>query len=203
MKTRIKTIIATLQGDPYIKRVRHELKIRNLVVRETQRLTPHMIRITLGGEELETFHSPSPDDHVKIFLPTPAGAEIVRRDYTPRSYDTKRQELVINFVIHDGGPAAEWALGAERGDPLTVAGPRGSKMIAGDIRNWLLIGDETALPAIGRRIEEVPMGVSVTTIVTVPSPEDRQSFVSRCDLAENWLYRPLSAAADPIRSCRG
>ena len=51
------------------RRVCHELRFRKLQVRAVQRLTPHLIRITLGGDELAGFTSPGFDDHAKIFFP--------------------------------------------------------------------------------------------------------------------------------------
>lgn len=73
---------------PEIRRVRHEFVRRNLEVCAVERLTPHMIRVTLEGAELVGFTSPSPDDHIKIFVSGLNGAT-VRRDYTPRHYDPR------------------------------------------------------------------------------------------------------------------
>lgn len=130
---------------PEIRRVRHNLVRRRLEVRAVERLTPHMIRITLGGPELAGFTSPSPDDHIKIFVPGPDDAP-TRRDYTPRRYDPQNGTLLLDFVNHHGGPAAAWARAAKLGDRLEIGGPRGSQIISGPIDHWLLIGDETALP---------------------------------------------------------
>ena len=90
---------------PEIRRVRHDLVRRRFEVRAVERLTPHMIRITLGGPELAGFTSPSPDDHIKIFVPGLDGAP-TQRDYTPRRYDPQNGTLLLDFVNHHGGPAA-------------------------------------------------------------------------------------------------
>jgi NADPH-dependent ferric siderophore reductase len=179
-----------------IERVRHELKVRSLKVESAVRLTPGMLRITLSGEDLSDFVSLAPDDHVKIFAPTVSGA-IVRRDYTPRRFDPQARTLAIDFAVHDAGPATQWALHAQPGDGLQIGGPRGSAVVRSDIRRWLLIGDETALPAIGRRIEEANEGAEITSIVAVSGPDERQAFDTRAEFAALWAYRPLSAAADP------
>ncbi|KWV44472.1 FAD-binding protein [Rhizobium altiplani] len=193
-----------LQGDrltevansPRVERVRHELKRRQLNVLSTERLTPHMIRITLGGEELEDFTSLSAGDHIKIFVPDGAGGTAMR-DYTPRRYDVATRTLVIDFAVHDAGPATQWALNARPGDMIQIGGPRGSQIISGPIRSWLLIGDETALPSIGRRIEELPSGTLVTSVVAVPGSEDEQVFETKANLTAHWIYR--ENAADPAR----
>lgn len=180
--------------EPHIERMRHELKRRDLTVLRSERLTPHMQRITLTGGDLEGFTSLAPDDHVKIFLPN--GGEPERRDYTPRRFDAAAGELVLDFALHDAGPATAWALTAAPGAKLNIGGPRGSQVIVGDIGHWLLIGDETALPAIGRRIEEAGAGTAITALIGVPGPEDEQEFVSAATVRTRWIHRPEAESAD-------
>lgn len=182
------------RGDgPVIQRVRHELKRRDLDVAAVERLTPHMIRVTLTGADLDGFVSASPDDHIKIFVPGLNG-EMTRRDYTPRRYDPRAGTLILDFVNHDGGPAAAWARAARVGDRLEIAGPRGSQVIAGPVDEWLLIGDETALPAIGRRVEELSAHDRVTTVVAVPGADDEQAFTTPARHDAHWVHRPMEAA---------
>lgn len=152
-----------------------------------------MIRVTLGGAELAGFVSAAPDDHIKIMVPDQDGT-IVRRDYTPRHYDREAGTLLLDFVDHEGGPAAAWARSVVPGGTLQIGGPRGSQVIGGDIRHWLLIGDETALPAIGRRVEELPAHATVTTLVAVPGPEDEQVFATAARHTAHWVHRPVAQA---------
>lgn len=180
---------------PTIERLRHELRRRRLTVTQTARLTPHMLRVILTGPELADFVSAAPDDHVKLFLETGDG-EPEKRDYTPRRFDAARGELTLDFALHEAGPATAWALQAVPGSELTVAGPRGSQRISGPIAEWLLIGDETALPAIGRRIEEMAAGTKVTALIAVPEPADEQQFDTGAALCCQWLHRPVAAAAE-------
>lgn len=179
---------------PRIERVRHALKRRSLVVRASERLTPGMLRITLTGEDLVDFTSLAPDDHIKIIVPTEAGEQM--RDYTPRRFDAGRRELIVDFAVHEAGPATAWALAAAPGDRLDIAGPRGSAVIAPEGLRWLLIGDETALPAIGRRIEEAAPSSEVIGLVAVTGPEEHQVFETAATLSSLWVHRPLAAAAD-------
>ncbi len=66
------------------------------------------------------------------------------------------------------------------------------------MRRWLLIGDETALPAIGRRIEEASAGTRITSLVSVAGAAERQRFArARARLDARWAYRPLSEADRP------
>ncbi|UIK06023.1 siderophore-interacting protein [Neorhizobium galegae] len=179
---------------PKIERIRHELKRRVLTVETVERITPQMLRITLGGGDLSDFVSAAPDDHIKIFLPTEAG-EPERRDYTPRRYDQNARSLALDFAVHDAGPATRWALDAVPGSTLSIGGPRGSAVISG-VKRWLLIGDETALPAIGRRIEEAGGDAVITSIGLVAGPEEEQVFETRASLKTLWVHRPLSRATD-------
>ncbi|WP_043879565.1 siderophore-interacting protein [Azorhizobium caulinodans] len=182
---------------PRIERVRHDLRRRRLTVAATERLTPHMIRITLSGAEMEGFTSLSPADHIKIFVPDGQGGTQMR-DYTPRRYDAATGTLLIDFAVHEAGPATRWALDARVGDEVEIGGPRGSMVIGGAIRNWLLIGDETALPSIGRRIEEFAPGTTVTSLVAVPGPEDEQRFETEARLTALWVHRRDPREVGPL-----
>lgn len=149
-----------------VLRVRHELKRRRLIVRENGRVTPAMIRVVLAGPDLaDDFVSAGFDDHVKLFLL--GGAEPTRRDYTPRAFDAATGTLTLDFVVHDAGSATQWALAARPGDMLELGGPRGSVVVPDDFNWWLLVGDETALPAIGRCVEEAAPGARITTLAAV------------------------------------
>jgi NADPH-dependent ferric siderophore reductase len=194
-----------------IKRVRHPLKFRLLQVKRVHALTPYLVRITLTGEDLRDFASDSFDDHVKVFFPEPgeqrpimpmAGPQgpvfpddqprPVARDYTPRRYDRDSGELDIEFALHGVGPAATWAAQAQIGQYLGVGGPRGSMVIPQGYDWHLLIGDEAALPAIGRRLEELPAGTRVAAVLEVASPEARIDFDTVADLFVVWRYRSES-----------
>ncbi|MHC1480236.1 siderophore-interacting protein [Frateuria aurantia] len=195
------SFLQTLLGKddaPRIERVRYEVRRRSLQVLEVQRLTPHMLRVILAGPELRGFESRAPDDHIKIFVDA-ADGRTVMRDYTPRRYDPVAGILVLDFVDHEGGPAADWARAAKPGDRLEIGGPRGSQVISGTVDHWLLIGDETALPAIGRRIEELPSGSRVDTVVAIPGAEDEQHLVTRAEHRSHWVHRPLHDADQASR----
>ncbi|PDS77979.1 siderophore-interacting protein [Rhizobium sp. L43] len=180
---------------PGIERVRHDTRRRMLSVESIVDITPGMRRITLNGDDLADFTSLAPDDHIKIFVPAADGDE-ERRDYTPRRYDNTERRLTIDFALHEAGPVTRWAIGARPGDRLEIGGPRGSAVVSATVKRWLLIGDETALPAIGRRIEESGAGTVITTIAAVTGPLEEQSFDTRAELDVRWAHRPLSQATD-------
>lgn len=169
-----------------VQRVRHELKFRDLEVTRVERVSPHLVAVTLSGESLADFTSPSFEDHVKVFIETGAD-EPARRDYTPRRFDNAARELVLEFVLHGEGPASAWAESVEPGQALRVAGPRGSFLIPTDYDWHLLVGDETALPAIARRLEELPAGTKAWAILQVADPADRRALPTAADLQLSWV----------------
>lgn len=143
-----------------IQRVRHEIKRRELQVAKVQHLAPDYVSVTFKGETLHDFVSASYDDHVKFML-----SDEDRRDFTPRSYDNVAGELTIEFALHATGAASDWARQVTVGQTAVIAGPRGSMIIPMDYDWHLLAGDATALPAIRRRLEELPREAKVTVLV--------------------------------------
>ncbi len=178
-----------------ITRQRHEPKRRKLTIVQKSNLTPGMIRLVLEGNDLADFASAAPDDHVKLFIPRTSG-EPDKRDYTPRHFDAAKRTLTLDFAVHDAGPATRWAIDARTGDTIEVGGPRGSLIVSPTFDWWLLIGDETALPAIGRRIEELPETACVISVVAVANAGEQQSFTTKAQHTAIWVHRPLDKADD-------
>ena len=171
-----------------LQRIRHELKFRNPVVKEIVDINPNMRRIILTGEDLKDFVSQSPADHIKLFFTTENGE--VMRDYTPRAFDNENGELTIDFALHEKGIATAWARNAKIGDSLKMGGPRGSLVVVGKPDWWLLIGDETAIPSIARRLEELGDDEFVKAIIAVQDESERIEFDTRANLDVSWIIRP-------------
>jgi len=187
------------------QRVRHETRLRLLTVSAVTDITPLMRRIRLEGD-MDGFVSPGHADHIKAFffpegveplLPPigPNGAEFApgtrpeMRDYTPRYWNSAEGWIELDFVLHGDGPASSWAAAAAPGKTLVIGGPRGSMVVPTTYDWYLLVGDETALPAIGRRIEELPAGAPVVAVVEVDSPAEEQRFETQADLDLIYVHR--------------
>jgi NADPH-dependent ferric siderophore reductase len=165
---------------PRVERIRHETKRRRLTVTRVERLPPNMVRIVLSGEELRGFTSLGFDDHIKVILPSNGAAGPEMRDFTPRRFDSNAGELWIDFFVHEGGPAASWAEQARIGQTLEIGGPRGSMVIALEgIDAHVLIGDETAVPAIGRRLEELPAAVPTLVVIEIDANSEPPVLLNR------------------------
>lgn len=201
--------VTGVHDGPRTVRVRHELRQRTLTVLRVERPAPRMVRAVLGGPDLAGFTSSGFDDHVKLFFPaTDAGsgahtglsgipeAEWVMRDFTPRRYDASAGELWIELFLHAAGPAAAWARQAAAGQTLMVAGPRGSAVIpVEDIDHHVLVGDETALPAIHRRLEELPAGAQAQVIIETDPDGAWPAPASRADVEIHWVAREPQCGA--------
>jgi NADPH-dependent ferric siderophore reductase len=168
-----------------------------------------MVRIVLCGEQIQGFASLGFDDHIKLFFAAKEGGPEglpAMRDFTPRRFIAEQGELWIDFFLHEGGAAANWAAQATVGQTLEIAGPKGSSVIAPDgIDEHVLIGDETALPAIGRRLEELPASSPTLVVVEVDPGVDRPVFDGREVV---WVVRdncngpPAHELVDALRSLR-
>ncbi|MCT9004483.1 siderophore-interacting protein [Streptomyces rhizosphaerihabitans] len=181
----------------------------------TERLTPHMQRVVLGGDTLADFAAGTSTDHyVKLLFgppgvsyPEPFDMERIReelpreqwpvtRTYTVRSWDPEVRELTLDFVVHgDEGLAGPWALRVRPGEVVRFMGPGGA--YAPDVSaDWhLLAGDESALPAIAAALESLPDAAVVRAFVEVSGPEEEQKIDSDAEVV--WLHRgdrPVGAA---------
>jgi NADPH-dependent ferric siderophore reductase len=187
-------VAAPVEADPRTpQRVRHQPRRRELDVLRVEKIAAHMIRVTLGGD-LDGFLSLGFDDHVKLFFPKgTTGAdgepEFESRDYTPRRHDPQAKTLDIEFVIHDAGPATRWAEQAKAGQTLRIGGPRGSFVIPFTFDWHLLIGDDTGLPAIARRLEELPKGTRAVVLAEVDTPADEITFKSAAEISVTYVHR--------------
>jgi len=191
-----------------VTRVRHPVKLRLGVVTRVTAITPHLIRVTLSGEQLHGFNSASFDDHMKVFFPAegaetpvlptmgpegpvivPGAARPIARDFTPRRFDPRTGELDIEFVLHEAGPATMWAAQARVGQTLGIGGPRGSMIIPAAFDWHLLVGDDTALPAIARRLEDLPSTARALVLVEVADASAHVDFESRATVQTTWVHR--------------
>lgn len=191
--------------------------VTRLQVLRTERLTPHLIRIVSGGDGFRP--NEFTDAYVKVLFPVPGvsypepfdleaiRAELPReqwpsiRSYTVRNYDPRARELTLDFVYHgDQGLAGPWAAAAKPGDELLLFGPGGA-YLPGDEADWhLLVGDESALPAIAASLEAMPEDVLAHVFVEVADGAEKQVLVTKADARITWLHR--AAGTDLVRAVR-
>jgi NADPH-dependent ferric siderophore reductase len=189
-----------------VERVRHEIKVRRVQVQRIEPVSAHFLRIRFSSESLHDFVSASFDDHAKLMLPATPGRALVlpqpgpdglalppgaekpaMRDYTPRQFDRIAGTLDIEFVLHGDGIASRWAESARPGDEVGLGGPRGSFVVPMGFDWHLLVGDESAVPAIARRLEELPETAQAITVIETGDAADRRTFSSRARLQAHWI----------------
>ena len=172
-----------------VQLIRHPMRVRTLEVRAIKRPRPMYQLLTLGGDGLADFESPSPTDHVGLVPPLPDGRLVLpavaddrlrwpdgerppMREYTVRRFDPASRELDVRVLLHGNGPVARWAADAQVGDRVGVTGPRSSKVMPDGFRNYLLVGDLTAVPAIARWLSVLPQDAMAQVLIAARSDDD-------------------------------
>jgi NADPH-dependent ferric siderophore reductase len=177
--------------------------LRPVKVRGIEDLSPRMRRVTFAGDSLEGFGPPKPGSHIKLFFgelapdwqPEPGQPRPTARTYTPRHFDPVHRELVVDFVRHGQGVASEWVEQARIGSVLVIAGPGGGQEFPADLRHLVLLADESALPAAGTILDNLPSHCLVTLFAEVEDAAEQRKPSDRSSTDVRWLPRCASRAA--------
>jgi NADPH-dependent ferric siderophore reductase len=180
------------------------------VVRSEQ-LTPHLIRVVLGGRGFDDFIPKDfTDAYAKVvfvkdgvdvdalpqpltldsFNSLPVDDRPVIRTYTVRRVDQDRREIWIDFVVHgEHGVAGPWAAAAKPGQPAYLTSPNGA-YAPDPAADWhLLAGDESAVPAISAALEALPDNAIGKVFIEVGGPDDEIALTAPPGVEVNWIYR--------------
>lgn len=190
----------------------HRAIMRARVVR-TERVTKHFINVTLGGEELAGFEFLGRDQFVRLFLTRPGQDRLTLptatdrrwvsqlydmpkerqpyvRNYSVRRFDAPAREMDIEFVDHgEGGPASAWARAARPGDEIGLLTDGVYYLPSPGAGFQLLVGDESALPAIVSVLEQAPETLVARVYLEVPSADDVRPLRSLPGVEVHWLAR--------------
>ncbi|MFI6484775.1 siderophore-interacting protein [Nonomuraea sp. NPDC050663] len=191
---------------------------RDLRVARAEDITPRYRRIVLVGDDLaDGFPIANfAPDHVRVFFPNPRTGELVspreqpdgrwineggagkaiHRDYTVRAWDPETRELSLDFILHGHGLASRWASRATPGDRLVVNGPSSNWLLPENYPRYLALGDESALPAIARIIEDAPAGAHVTALIEIPDAAEQQKLTGAAQLDLRWIHRDSAPVAE-------
>lgn len=196
-----------------IRTRREPPRLRAVAVVRTEPLTPRLLRVTVGGDELAGMAVDQPAASVRLLIPSPGTAELVTptwngnefllpggarptiRTLTPRRLDPDAGELGVDVVVHDGGALSAWAVAARPGDPAAVSGPGRGYDIDPAATDHLLAGDETAIPAISQLLEHLPTTTRVRVIVEAADPAARLPLPDHPGVDAAW--HDLSPGAPP------
>jgi NADPH-dependent ferric siderophore reductase len=155
-----------------------------------KKISKNFARLRLRGD-FESFQHPSAGLHFR-FLFGPKGAEWPSLDqngltfwpggisqwhrpvFTVRRISIDADWIDVDIALHEGGRVTEWLGKVEIGDQIAINGPSGSKMPKAE--KMFLFGDETAMPAIMRIIDNVDVNTEIWATIAVRNPEDLQKL---------------------------
>lgn len=174
-------------------------------------LTPRMVRVSVGGPELEGLVVEQPAASVRLLLPAAGARDLVMpawngneflladgrrpaiRTLTPLRVDPQHHRMDLEIVVHDGGAASEWALHAQSGDEAAISGPGRGYPVDPDAQGFLLAGDESAIPAIGQLLEVLPEDKPIRVIFEVAGADARLELSKHPGAVVEWLDLPPGA----------
>ncbi|MGD9959226.1 siderophore-interacting protein [Nocardioides sp.] len=181
----------------------------HLTVTHTEMITPRLRRVWFTSDDLSAFaDSEFTDRYVKLVFkkpgvdyPEPLDMRALRdllppedlpvvRTYTALFPDVSAGTLAIDFVVHgDTGVAGPWAAAAQPGDTLLANGPGGGYLPDPSADWHLLVGDESALPAITAALAELPVDAVARVVVVVESPEEEPPLTLPADGTLTFVHR--------------
>jgi NADPH-dependent ferric siderophore reductase len=189
----------------------------------TERIAPQLVRVHLGGEAFAEFiENADPanlsrtDKYVKFLFAKPElgleppydldalrntldrGDLPVRRTYTVRSIDHETQTMAVDFVVHgDEGLAGPWAAAAQPGDKVALSGPGAGYTPAESDVTHVLVGDDSAIPAIAAALEALPLESRGVAIIEVADEESHVALDAPAGVEIRWVHRVTAAGTAP------
>jgi NADPH-dependent ferric siderophore reductase len=201
--------VAVGGGDEAIRALRREPpRFRRVAVAAVAEPARHLRCVTLAGRELEGLSVDRPAASVRLLIPSrgatelvvpewtgnefllPGGGRPLIRTFTPRRLRSDPPELDLEVVVHGDAGASGWAMRAGPGDPAAVSGPGRGYEIDPTADPLLLLGDETAIPAISQILETAPETVPIVVHVEA-RPGARPPLPDHPAASSSW-HDPLA-----------
>ena len=123
---------------------------------------------------------------------------LIDRVFTLRACDAATGTVVFDIFRHPGAPTSDWAATNPVGRTVGLMGPGAKAGPYIDGRERLLAGgDETAVPAILRGLEGLPVGTGGDVVLLVGDAADRQAVPANGP-AIIWLLRSEGATDETL-----
>jgi len=186
------------------KAKRRKASPRLVQVKNTQRVSTNMQRVTFTGDALRGFPTDAASANIKLLLPHAEqnlesyiaslngdGVKPIKRTYTVVEYRESDNELDLDFALHEhAGPATQLALNAKPGDQVGIAGPSQPKLVDLTADWFLIAGDMTAIPAITVNVKLLPNDASGFIVIEIQHESDKQDLPAPENMQVDWLINP-------------
>lgn len=185
-----------------------------IMLTERVELSPRMLRLSFEGDVIGDLAVPDPAASVRLLVPTPGTTDLViptwngnefllpdgsrpaLRTFTPLHIDGDHMELEI--VRHPGGAVSTWAETAKMGSGAALSGPGSGYEIDSTANCFVLLGDETAIPAIRNLLEMLPGHVEIEVHIEASSSDARLELPSHPRLTITWHVRGRHFDSSPL-----
>ncbi|KAB1655950.1 siderophore-interacting protein [Pseudoclavibacter chungangensis] len=187
------------------------LVLTNVV--RSERVSPHIVRVTFAGGDLDRFEYKGFDQWFRLaipvhaedrfdnlpskfgfggllkFLTLPKGTRPVIRNYTIRQFDAASRELDVDFVVHGTeGIAGPWATTVEAGAPVALI-DQGCGWAPVPAARSVIVADESAMPAALGILRDMPRDSVGDAIIELFDERDRQDVDAPAGVTVQWLVR--------------
>ena len=170
----------------------------------TERPTPHVVRVVFDGPDLHNLTVDEPAASIRLLLPSPETSDLevpvwngnefllangerpTIRTFTPIRLPGATSELALDVVLHGSGAASNWATSATIGAPAAISGPGRGYVADGDASSFLLVGDESAVPAISQLLDALPAEHPISAGIEVTSPDAVRELPQRPMIEVEW-----------------
>ncbi|BBG00081.1 NADPH-dependent ferric siderophore reductase [Pseudonocardia autotrophica] len=188
-----------------------------LTVQRSERISPHFVSVTVGGDDVRHLEQSGYDQVGRLFFGVPGHGPVVLptserwmlqfalqsaasrprvRMYSVRRFRPEISAFDIEVVVHEevadrpAAPGASWALGARPGDAVGFL-DEGYTYGPTPGATWqLLVGDESAAPAILAILEQSTGELPAEVFLEVPTDEDiRPEVAAPAGTTIHWLPR--------------
>jgi NADPH-dependent ferric siderophore reductase len=189
------------------RRRREPPPLRPVTVTHRDELSPRMLRLRFRGPGIADMVPVAPAASVRLLVPSPGTADLVMpgwngnefllpdgsrpslRTFTPRPVDTDPDRLELWIVRHPGGAVSDWAETVTPGAPAALSGPGRGHALDADARHHVLLGDETALPAVDQLLGVLGPDTTVAVHLEIEVAEARIPIAHHPGATVSWHVR--------------
>lgn len=181
-------------------------EFRRATVTNAEQRSPRLIRVRLEGPELVGLDPPEPAASVRLLLPRGGHGSVLDlptwngneflyddgtrppiRTLTPLHTDPGAGSLDLDVVLHGQGALSDWARARPVGDEVAISGPGRGSSPDPTAPRFVLVGDESAMPAIGQILEHLPASAEVDVVIEISHVDARVELPRQAGTTATWV----------------